>query len=78
MSKNYVVSLPQFHVEADSKQEAAEQAIQTFLDYTSSRNCDVREFGKEYTMKFDPLDLDKQEIFEEGFYEEIRERTFGT
>ena len=52
MSKNYVVSLPQFHVEADSKQEAAEQAIQTFLDYTSSRNCDVREFGKEYTMKF--------------------------
>lgn len=52
---NYVVDLPQMHIEADNPTDAADQAIQTFLDYPGSRTTFVREFGTEKTSVCNPL-----------------------
>ena len=49
---DYVVNLPAFHVEADSIQEAAEQAIKTFIEYQSAQNVTVRQFGCNESMHF--------------------------
>ena len=62
---NYIVQLPEFHVEAESPQEAAMQAIQTFQDYMSSRNCFVRQFGAPYGIRFNPEILEETPQVEE-------------
>ena len=43
----YSVRFQEFHVDATGPEEAADQAIQTFLNYPSSRRCEVREWGTE-------------------------------
>jgi len=59
---NYVVQLPSFDIEANSYEEAIEQAEQIFLDYPSTRTYLVRKFGEELVMAINQHTEDKVKL----------------